>query len=66
MLPDRSPSASASAAERRPAVWPWLLLPLVALAMFLALRTVKQAPERHAAHPDTAADAAPDEAAESH
>lgn len=60
-MPDLSPSTSASTADRRPAVWPWLLLPLVALAMFFALRTVKQAPT-HAAHPD-AAEAAPHEAA---
>ena len=32
--------------ERRPAVWPWLLLPLVVLAIFFALRTAKDAPER--------------------
>jgi hypothetical protein len=62
MSPDPSPSILASTAERRPAVWPWLLLPLVALTMFFALRTVKDAPPRHAAHPDTAAEAAPDEA----
>jgi hypothetical protein len=62
MSADPSTSASASTAERRPAVWPWLLLPLVALTMFFALRTVKEAPDRHAAHTDTAADAAPDEA----
>lgn len=64
MSPDPSLSTSASTAERRPAVWPWLLLPLVALTMFFALRTVKQAPVRVAAHPD-AAEAAPHEAAES-
>jgi hypothetical protein len=46
-------------------VWPWLLLPLVALTMFFALRSVKQLPERHGAHPDTAAEAAPGEVAES-
>ena len=62
MKSDPSASASTSTAERRPAVWPWLLLPLVALTMFFALRTVKEAPERHAVHTDTAADAAPDEA----
>ncbi len=66
MSPDPSLSTSVGTAERRPAVWPWLLLPLVALTMFFALRTVKQAPERHAAHAaDAAAEAAPDEAAES-
>ncbi|MEJ0036313.1 MAG: hypothetical protein WDO68_09535 [Gammaproteobacteria bacterium] len=64
MSPDPSFSPSASATERRPAVWPWLLLPLVALTMFFFLRTVKQAPQRHAAHPD-AADAATQEASES-
>jgi hypothetical protein len=64
MSPDPSATAS-STAERRPAVWPWLLLPLVALAIFFALRTVKQAPARHTAYPDTAAEAAPDEVAES-
>jgi hypothetical protein len=63
MSPDPSFSTSASIAERRPAVWPWLLLPLVALTMFFALRTVKQAPG-HTAHPD-AAEAATHEAAES-
>ena len=62
MSPDPSLSSLASAAERRPAVWPWLLLPLVALTLFFALRTVKEAPQRHVAHPDTAAEAAPDEA----
>jgi hypothetical protein len=66
MSPDPSPSISTSTAERRPAVWPWLLLPLVALTMFFALRTVKQAPLRHAAHTQVAVEAAPDEAAESH
>lgn len=34
--------ASASA-ERRPAVWPWLLVPLLALALFLALLNFKKA-----------------------
>jgi hypothetical protein len=62
MSPDPSLPTVASTAERRPAVWPWLLLPLVALTMFVALRSVKEAPQRHVAHPDTAAEAAPDEA----
>lgn len=65
MSSDPSPSTSASTAERRPAVWPWLLLPLVALTMFFALRTVKQAPERHLMHSDAATEAAPHEASES-
>jgi hypothetical protein len=31
--------------ERRPAVWPWLLIPLVALALFFALRSVRSSPD---------------------
>jgi hypothetical protein len=38
--------AAASAADRQPAVWPWLLLPLVMLALFFGLREVKQGSER--------------------
>jgi hypothetical protein len=30
--------------DRRPAVWPWLLIPLVALLMFFALQKVKSTP----------------------
>ena len=37
--------AAHSAAERRPAVWPWLLMPLAALAMFLLLRSVRHTTE---------------------
>jgi len=32
-----------ASAERRPAVWPWLLVPLLALALFLALRSFREA-----------------------
>lgn len=40
------PSESAGVTpERRPAVWPWLLMPLVALALFFALQRVKQGPQ---------------------
>jgi hypothetical protein len=38
-----------SAAERRPAVWPWVLMPLAALAMFVLLNRV-----RHWTHSGTA------------
>jgi len=31
--------------ERLPAVWPWLLIPLVALALFFALRSVRAQPD---------------------
>ncbi len=34
-----------TAADRRPAVWPWLLMPLAVLAMFFALRTVRHSTE---------------------
>lgn len=30
-----------AALDRRPAVWPWLLMPLAVLAMFFALRSVR-------------------------
>ncbi len=40
-----SPRAPRPAAERRPAVWPWLLMPLAALALFFALRTVRHSTE---------------------
>ena len=60
-----SAAGTVHAAERSQAVWPWLLLPLVMLALFFALRTVKQAPH-HAAHaPDAATESASTEAPES-
>jgi hypothetical protein len=37
------------AAERRPAVWPWVLMPLAALAMFVLLYSVRHAALRGAA-----------------
>jgi len=45
------------AAERRPAVWPWVLMPLAALAMFVVLNRVRHlanstAPGPSAAVPD--------------
>ena len=55
---------SAGTAERRPAVWPWLLLPLVALTLFFALSSMKK--HKHpAAHPDITTETASGEAAES-
>jgi hypothetical protein len=45
-----------ASAERRPAVWPWLLVPLLALALFLALRSFREA--RLPAQSDTEAPAA--------
>lgn len=37
------PIESTVPAERRPAVWPWILMPLVALAMFYALFRLREA-----------------------
>jgi hypothetical protein len=33
---------STATAERRPAVWPWLVVPLLALALFFALSRFKE------------------------
>jgi hypothetical protein len=41
MSPDSADQGAAP--ERRPAVWPWILVPLVALAMYFALRTARTA-----------------------
>jgi len=74
-------TGTAAPADRRPAAWPWLLLPLVALAFFLVLRTAKEAPPppkpqaetpvtpepaASTVAPATADSAAPSEDAESH
>lgn len=58
MSPDPLTSTSGGTAERQPAVWPWLLLPLVALALFFALRAVKDGPSAGAAPSDVAVEAA--------
>ena len=49
MSPEATPSSDA-ATERRPAAWPWLLIPLVALTIFYVLHTAKETP-RHPASP---------------
>jgi hypothetical protein len=46
MSAEPTPSSTALAAERRPAVWPWLLIPLVALTIFYVLHTAKESPRR--------------------
>jgi len=35
---------AASPRERRPAIWPWLVMPLIVLAVFYALLRVHQRP----------------------
>ena len=65
MSSDPIHSPSSGVAERRPAVWPWLLLPLVALTLFFALSSMKQHRLQHASSAEAAATAASGEAAES-
>ena len=64
MSPDPHNTLGTAAADRRQAVWPWLLLPLVALALFFALRAVNPAPHP-AAHASDTVESAPIEASES-
>jgi hypothetical protein len=42
MSSEPASSTSAATAERRPAVWPWLVVPLLALALFFALSRFKE------------------------
>jgi hypothetical protein len=48
MSPD--PADQGAPPERRQAVWPWILVPLVALAMYFALRSARTGTE---AQPET-------------
>ena len=45
-------------------MWPWLLLPLVALTLFFALHRVKQAPAHHAVHAEESVETVSSEAVE--
>jgi len=65
MSSDPSHPSAHGTAERPQAMWPWLLLPLVALTLFFALHRVKQASAHHALHPDESAETASSEAGES-
>jgi hypothetical protein len=65
MTPDPTSSSNATA-ERRPAVWPWLLIPLVALTIFYVLHTAKESPRRQAGQrAESIESPAPSEATES-
>jgi hypothetical protein len=44
-----------AASDRRPAVWPWLVMPLIVLLVFYALHRVQHPPSAQ-----VPADAAPD------
>jgi hypothetical protein len=46
MTPTPTPIEDAAPPERRPAVWPWLLVPLVALVIFFVLRTFRDTDTR--------------------
>ena len=59
--PDTAGSHTPS--ERLPAVWPWLLIPLVALALFFTLRSVRSGPDTAPAAGAPPALASPDDGA---
>lgn len=44
MTPEPDIHNTATPPAQRPAVWPWLLLPLVALTLYYVLSTVKRSP----------------------
>jgi hypothetical protein len=54
VTPEPSNSLLVHAPERRQAVWPWLLMPLVALMLFIALYSVRENELRRADAPSTA------------
>jgi hypothetical protein len=41
---ERMPGSGRTPRERRPAIWPWLLMPLVVLAVFWALERMHHRP----------------------
>jgi len=47
--------------QRRPAIWPWLLMPLAALTIFLTLERLRHASQPNAAAPAGATTTSPDE-----
>jgi len=49
--------------ERLPAVWPWLLIPLVALALFFTLRSVRAGRDAPPDRSATPAQSLPDDGA---
>ncbi|MEP7242131.1 MAG: hypothetical protein ABI885_00445 [Gammaproteobacteria bacterium] len=61
MPSDPTHPAGSSPADHRPAVWPWLLLPLVALTIFLVLSRAKEHTDPVGRHADTAGSASTSE-----
>ena len=49
MIPESSNPALSHVADRRPAMWPWLLMPLAALTLFLALHSIRESAPKDAA-----------------
>jgi hypothetical protein len=39
--------------DRRPAMWPWLLMPLAALTLFLALHSIRESAPQEASESST-------------
>ncbi len=60
------PDSSSGVPRRRQPLWPWLLMPLVALTIFLALTKARQMPapnaRTHATAPNGATETAPSDA----
>jgi len=54
-MPQELPGALHPATERRSAIWPWLLMPLAALTLFLTLERLRHGPQPSAAAPAGAA-----------
>jgi hypothetical protein len=46
-------STSHNVGERRPAVWPWLLMPVVVLMVFFTLQRFRHLSETASAGPET-------------
>jgi len=51
--------AASDPRERRPAIWPWLLMPAIVLLVFYALFKVHQRPRAPAAPPPAPAASTP-------
>jgi hypothetical protein len=62
-MPNPTPDTADAdkSSERLPAVWPWLLIPLVALALYFALSKVRSVQAAGAAGGATPAVSSPDD-----
>ena len=48
---DSAAASAAAPAERRPAIWPWLLVPAITLLVFFSLRSCQEQPTRDSPPP---------------